>query len=262
VKFVSAVAAVLMLLAAGCAGHQTPQKVEVRNPYIEKATLLNKNGVAALQQRHPARASRLFNAALQAATLADDAHWMALSGYNLGRALAAAGDKAAAQLAYQMAIKQAEASGDSVNLMRVRLALALLGGEIADSLPVQSVADDFPIDIQLAAGQLAGLRNQQDMARHAYARVLALAGEDRAGLLYAARAHLGLAGLARQAGDMQIAQAQVTTALALLHRAGAPLLTAKALRFAAKLEKDPSRRRVLLQRAEDISRALDVSQKN
>ncbi len=260
-KRISAVAAVLMLLLAGCAGHHAPQKAELRNPYIEKATLLNKNGVAALQQRHPVRASRLFSAALQAATLADDAHAMALSGYNLGRALAAAGDKAAAQLAYRMAIKQAEASGDSVNLMRVRLALALLSGEFGDYVPVQSVADDFPIDIQLAAGQLAALRNQQDMARHAYARVLALAGEDRAGLLYAVRAHLGLAGLAQQTADEKMVRAQVTTALSLLHRAGAPLLTAKALRFAAGLEKDLSRRRALLQRAEGIARALKESQK-
>ncbi|MDQ6986995.1 MAG: hypothetical protein Q9M25_04235 [Mariprofundaceae bacterium] len=260
-RFISAVVAILLLLATGCAGHHAPQKAEVRNPYIEKAELLNKNGVFALRQRHPARASRLFSAALQAATLADDAHWMALSGYNLGRAQAAAGDKAAAQLAYQMAIKQAEASADPVNLMRARLALALLGGEFGDGVALQSVAADFPIDIHLAAGQLAALRDRQDMAQHAYARVLALAGEDRAGLLYAARARLGLAGLARKSGDIYLAQSEVRTVLSLLHRAGAPLLTATALRFAAGLEKDSPRRRVLLQRAEDISRVLNETRK-
>jgi len=261
VRCISAVAAIILLLATGCAGHQTPQKAEVRNPYVEKAELLNKNGVFALQQQHPARASKLFSSALQAATLADDAHWMALSGYNLGRAQAAAGDKAAAQRAYQTAIKQAEASGDSVNLMRVRLALALLDGKFGDGVALQAVADTFPIDIHLAAGQLAALQDRQDVARHAYARVLALAGADRAGLLYAARAHLGLAGLARKSGDIFLAQNEVTTALGLLHRAGAPLLTAKALRFAAGLEKDSLRRRELLQRARDISRALNEARK-
>ncbi|MDX8391579.1 MAG: hypothetical protein R8K53_03300 [Mariprofundaceae bacterium] len=251
----------LMLFMAGCAGHHAVQQEAAHNPYVEKAEQLNKNGVAALQKSHPAKAGRLFAAARQAATLADDASWIALSGYNMGRAYAAEGDNAAAETAYQKAMQAATAAGDGINLMRIRLALALLGSDVGDKLAVQFVADDFPIDVHLAAGQLAVMQDRQDIAQHAYARVLALAGEDRAGLLYSARAHLGLADLARASDDVQMARAEGRLALALLHRAGAPELTAQALRFIAGLEKDLPRRRALLQRSENISHLLKADRK-
>ncbi len=252
----------MMILLTGCAGHHVSQGVQVNNPHIEKARRLNRSGVVMLGQQHPVRASSFFGEAIKAATLADNAHWVALSWYNLGRARATENDKNTendkdgARHAYQKAMAVAEAAGDAVNVMRARLALALLDDDVQDMDGLMAVDKTFPVDVQLAAGQLAAEYDLTIVSEQAFERVLVLSGKDRAGLLYAARAHLGLAGLA-MATDAVVAARQTKSALVLLHKIGAPRLMKQALQLAAKLEPDAQKKQSLMQRVDDISYAME-----
>jgi len=256
VNIVFRVLIVALLLMTGCAGHHVQQDVRIRNPYIEKAMRLNNTGVMMLAKQHPVRADRMFGEAVKAAALADNAHWMALSWYNFGRAQATLNDKDGARQAYIKAAQLAANVGDTVNSMRARLALALLGGGMPDVQVLVVIDKAFPIDVQLAAGQLAAKYRLRNNSRQAFERVLLLAGQDRAGLLYAARAQLGLAGLDIAADDAVAAAKQTKNALALLHQAGAPELLKQALQLAASLEPDVQKKQQLIQRVDNISHAM------
>lgn len=249
-------AVVCMMLLSACAPRHAPEQPRVDNPWQMKAESLARSGVAAMDRERWGLARSMFERSLQAATLAGDRQLMALDWYNLGRAKAAGGDVDAARRAYERAAEQAGESGDAVNEMRASLALALLqSGDIPNPGGMPEVPAAYPIDIHLAAARLAALRGRADAARRAYAQVLGKAGKDRTGLLYAARAHLGLAEL-EAGGD---AWPHLNAAMALLRRAGQPHLMLRALHLAASLETDAERRRAWEQRQEMLRKALDAS---
>ena len=244
-------AAGLLFIAAGCAAHHADPVENMRNPLLEKAERLNAAGVGALQQHRFARAAALFRQAAHAATLADNAHWLSLSWYNAGRALEADGDISAARNAYRQAMRLS--GDDAVNRMRARLALS------ADGDAPLIVPDAFPADVHLAAGERALRHGRDEAAQHAFVRVLKKAGKGRRGLIYAARAHLGLAELRLKSDEKGAADRHVHQALDLLHRAGAPALTAHALRLAARLAGSAGERQRLNARARRIMRAMQAA---
>ena len=257
---------ILLLMTACAAKHELPQ-TQVTNPYQARAEGLARAGVHALDREQWNRAKMLFEKSLQAATLADDQRLMSLAWYNLGRAQVVRGDAKAARTAFQQAIRQADAIQERVSMKRAGLALALLDEQDssqAKGLPsadLLRVPDAFPIDVHLAAARLAEIRHQFELAQHAYGRVLEMAGQDRSGLTYAARAHLGLVGLARSqaAPDGVVkdsAWMHLNQAISLLRRAGGPRLMLQGLNMAAEMEADPIRRQQWQQRAAAVQQAL------
>jgi len=257
---------ILLLMTACAAKHELPQ-TQVTNPYQTRAEGLARAGVHALDREQWVRAQMLFEKSLQAATLADDQRLMSLALYNLGRAQAVRGDAKAARTAFQQAIQQADVIQDRVSMKRAGLALALLD-ERDLSVPKNSgngellrVPDSFPIDVHLAAARLAEIRHQSELAQHAYGRVLEMAGQDRSGLIYAARAHLGLVELARsEAGPGEAVKGSawkhLNQAISLLRHAGGPRLMLQALNLAAEMESEPVRRQQWQQRAAAVRQAL------
>lgn len=256
----------LLLMTACVAKHELPQ-TQVTNPYQARAEGLARAGVDALDREQWNRAQTLFEKSLQAATLADDQRLMSLAWYNLGRTQAVRGDAKAARTAFQQAILQADAIHDVVSMKRAALALALLDerGAFQDkelaSADLLRVPDSFPIDIHLAAARLAEIRHQSELAQHAYERVLEMAGQDRSGLTYAARAHLGLVALARSetapdGGVKDSAWKHLNQAIGILRRVGGPRLMLQALNLAAEMETDPTRRQQWQQRATAVQQAL------
>ncbi|MDQ6965575.1 MAG: hypothetical protein Q9M23_01475, partial [Mariprofundaceae bacterium] len=247
--------------------------VQVNNPWQKKAESLTRSGLGAMDKGQWSVAGMMFERSLQAATLASDDQLIALGWYNLGRARASAGNLALARRAYLQAVRQADSTDDAVNSRRAGLAIAMLnqalpGGKnqpFADAL--LDVPATFPIDIHLAAARLAMLRGQAGMARESYARVLGMAGKDRSGLLYAARAHLGLAELEyqtffRQANSQRenaAAWQNLNKAMDLLSRAGQPRLMLQVVNLAVALETDADRRLAWQQRAEALRRALHTA---
>jgi len=259
----------LLLLVTACAVHKEVQSSPaVTNPYQARAEALARSGVDALGRGKWSAAQMLFGKSLQAATLADDERMISLAWYNLGRARAGGGDASGARSAYQQSMRQAGKAHDRVSFRRAGLALALMDqARTSDSsgqekVPVEDlldVPDSFPVDIHLAAARLAWLRGKPELARQAYGRVLVMAGPDRSGLIYAARAHLGLARLSSgETGPDSAAAAHrhLDRAFELVHRAGEPQLMLQALNLAADMEADPARRQQWLQRAEALRRAL------
>lgn len=248
----------LLALLPACATRQAAQP-EVNNPWKSRAESLARSGVAAMGRGRMHSAEQFFQRSLQAATLAGDRQLVALDWYNIGRARAASGDAQGARAAFSEALAQARSSGDAVNMQRAGLALAMLdassAGTAGDDALLQ-VPENFPVDVQLAAARLAVLHGKPELARHAFERVLALAGPERSGLLYAARARLGLARLAHASGDPTAAAAQLNSAIALLRRAGDPPLLRQAMLLAAQLAPDAALRALWKQRADDIGRAL------
>jgi tetratricopeptide (TPR) repeat protein len=262
---------VLLLMTSCAARHESPQ-VQATNPYQVRAEGLARSGVDALGREQWERAQMLFEKSLQAATLADNQRLMSLAWYNLGRARAAGGDINQARQAFIQAIRQADEAQDAVSRQRAGLALALLDGPASPagnepaSIDLLRVPDAFPVDVHLAAARLAYLKHQPELARHAYGRVLEKAGQDRSGLTYAARAHLGLTQLVREqaakdgAGD-DAAWKHLNQALDLLRRSGEPRLMLKALYLAAEMEANPVRRQQWLQRAKAVQQALQKTHK-
>ena len=256
----------VLLLMVACVKHHEPMPEQVTNPYQARAEGLARSGVAALGREQWKTARMMFAKSLQAATLADDGRMIALAWYNLGRARAGGGDVQGARLAYQQSRQQAEKAQDAVNQQRAALALALLehgmpsdgkGGGQEDALLV--VPASFPVDVHLAAARLAWLRGKFELARKAYSQVLAMAGPDRYGRIYAARAHLGLARLMAAESGQDAATAahrHLDQAIKLIHRAGEPRLMLQALQLAADMETDPALRQLWQQRAAAVRKAL------
>jgi len=279
-KALRATGLIVLLLLAACAHRSEAPSVQVNNPWQKKAESLARSGLGAMDRGQWSVAGMMFERSLQAATLASDDQLIALGWYNLGRARASAGNIASARHAYLQAVRQADAAGDAVNSRRAGLALAMLnqampGGENQPHVDaLLDVPAAFPVDIHLAAARLAMLRGQAGAAREFYARVLGMAGKDRAGLLYAARAHLGLAELESQAVSRQTVAPQAVSrqtdsqsgnaaawlhlnrAMDLLGRAGQPRLMLQAVNLAADLETDTRSRLAWQQRAEALRSAL------
>jgi len=271
---------IVLLLLAACAHRNEAPDVQVNNPWQKKAESLARSGLGAMDRGQWSVAGMMFERSLQAATLASDDQLIALGWYNLGRARASAGNTDSARHAYLQAFRQADAAGDAVNSRRAGLAIAMLnqttheGENQPDTDVLLDIPVTFPVDIHLAAARLAMLRGQKAAARESYARVLAMAGKDRSSLLYAARAHLGLAELEYQAVSRQAVSSQAVArqsdpqpenaaawlhlnkAMDLLSRAGQPRLMLQAVNLAANLETDAGRRLAWQQRAEALRSAL------
>jgi len=275
----------LMLLLSACAGHHAVPPEAVQNPYQLKAESMARAGVSAMGRGQSARAVTLFEKSLKAATLADHAPLISLAWYNLGRARSAAGDASGAVNAFRQAAGKAAKAGDAVGRKRADLALALLEtdpalrgvaatGESSDL--ILRVHDDDPVDVHLAVARLAVAKSvaqpgrtvmYADIASHAYMRVLEKAGTDRAGLIYAARAHLGLARMGSQSGGKSSGDSasqagpagHLSQAMALIHRAGEPGLMLEALSLAADTETDPQKQEAWLKQANELRQALKPS---
>jgi len=259
--------ALFLLLLSACVGRHEPQQAEVTNPYQVRAEGLARSGVDALGREQWKRAHMLFEKSLQAATLADDQRLISLAWYNLGRARGAGGNAEEARAAFLQAMRQADEAQDAISRQRAGLALALLdehdpaAGKVPAGADLLRVPDSFPVDVHLAAARLAYLKHQPELARHAYGRVLEMAGQDRSGLTYAARAHLGLSELARDQAALDgssedAAWKHLNQALDFLHRSGEPRLMLKALNLAADFETNPARRQQWLQRGKAVQQAL------
>lgn len=251
---------ILMLLTA-CAAHRETVLESIPNPWQSKAEDLTRAGVNALGRGQVKNAQRFFEQSLQAATLADDERLMSLDWYNLGQSHVAAGNDQAARAAYRQAFRLADGVKDAVGRQRAGLALALIEddpivqdkaeeGSTDDAL--LKVPESFPVDIHLAAARLASMRHQPDVSQLAYERVLHMAGKDRSGMLYAARAHLGLAELALAHHSGVDARKHIGMALNLLHQTGEPHLMLRAMDMAANVEADTIRRQQWLERANAI----------
>jgi tetratricopeptide (TPR) repeat protein len=110
-------------------------------------------------------------------------------------------------------------------------------------------ADEYPVDVHLAAARLAQKQNRRHVAKQEYELVLKKSSKFRPGLLYRGQAHLGLAMLARAEQDKQRAIQQVKASIVLLREVGSPRLLAHALLFYGQLDADIDDRRNALQRA-------------
>ncbi len=254
-----------MILLTACAAHRETVEETTPNPWQTKAEDLTRAGVNALDRGQWKSAQILFEQSLQSATLADDQRLMSLDWYNLGQTHHAAGHDQQARTAYLRAIRLAEAAGDPVGRMRASISLALIeqGAAARNNAEDESSADSllkvpnsFPVDIHLAAARLATIRHRPRQARLAYMQVLHLSGKDRSGMLYAARAQLGLAELASADHATAKASRHIGTALKLLHRAGEPRLLLQALEMTASVETDPTLRQQWLARADTVRQAL------
>jgi len=246
--------AIIVLLVA-CGGTHYEDNEAVKNPYIKQANTLAGAGITAMQDERWDDAKHVFARALKAAQLADDSRLVAKQWYNLGAAYAAAGEHQMALRDFHQAQVIAEQAGDSAMCMRIRLARALLPGQAAwqpDMLAIK-----YPIDIHLAAARLAQKQQRYDVAKQEYHVVVNKSGKSRSGLLYRAQAHLGLAMLAREEGNMASAGQEVEASLDLFRQVGSPRLIAYALLFHGQLEIPVKDRRTSLQRALVIYQALE-----
>jgi len=175
-------------------------------------------------------------------------------------ARAAMGLRLKAEDAYNRAIRLAERHQHDVMQMRARLALILL------SLRSNMAAPDFdpdellsrkhwPDDIYLQAARIMQLQKQPEQAKNAYDTVLNLKGTGRAVLKMKAEAHMGLALLAKAAGEISAARSHADKTLVLCHRIGAARLTAHALLLKGQLSGQPD---ITGTRRDELERALDI----
>jgi tetratricopeptide (TPR) repeat protein len=258
--FVQALLVLMLTTAiASCGGgHRKP--VVVENPYTSRVQDLTNNGKIAMQQENWQAAERSFLRALQAAQLADNTSLVSQSWYNLGVARAAMGLRLEAEDAYSRAIRLAGRHKHDVMRMRARLALTLL------NLRSNTLASDFsldellsrkhwPADIYLQAARIMQLQQQPAQAKNAYDVVLNLKGKGRTVLKMKAEAHMGLALLAKSAGEIVEAKNHADITLALCHRIGAARLTAHALLLKGQL---PGESGINDTRRDELERALDI----
>lgn len=252
-------ALMLVTAMASCGGgHRKP--VEVENPYASRAQDFINNGKMAMQQEQWQAAEGSFSRALLAAQLADDTSLVSQSWYNIGVARAAMGLQLKAKDAYNRAIRLAERHKLDVMHMRARLALMLL------SLRSNMLAADFmldellsskhwPADIYLQAARIMQLKKQPEQAKNAYNTVLNFKGKGRTILKMKAEAHMGLALLAKSAGEIGEAQSHADKTLVLCHRIGAARLTAHALLLKGQMPGEPG---INDTRRDELERALDI----
>lgn len=252
-------ALLLVTVMASCGGgHRKP--VVVENPYTSQAQDFINNGKIAMQQERWQAAEGSFSRALLAAQLADDTSLVSQSWYNIGAARAAMGLQLQAEDAYNRTIRLAERRKHDVMQMRARLALILL--RLRSNMP----APDFmlnalhsrkhwPADVYLQAARIMQLQKQPEQAKNAYGVVLNIKGESGTILKMKAEAHMGLALLAKAAGNIVEAHSQAEKTLELCHRIGAARLTAHALLLKGQLPGEPG---INDRRRDELERALDI----
>jgi tetratricopeptide (TPR) repeat protein len=254
--------ALLLLLAvamASCSGgHRKPAVVE--NPYASRAQDFINNGKFAMQQERWQVAELSFSRALLAAQLADNTALVSQSWYNMGMVRAAMGLQLKAEDAYNKAIRLSGRYRHEVMQMRARLALTLLrlraNKPVSDSMPDDLFSrKNWTADIYLQAARIAQLQKQSEQAKNAYNAVLNLKGKGKAALKMKAEAHMGLALLAKSAGETDEAHLHVDETLALCRRIGAARLTAHALLLKGQL---PGGSGTYDIRRDQLERALDI----
>jgi tetratricopeptide (TPR) repeat protein len=244
---------------ASCGGgHSKP--VTAENPYASRAQDFINNGKIAMQQERWQLAERSFSRALLAAQLADNTALVSQSWYNMGVARAAMGLRLKAEDAYNTAIRLAGRYKHDVMQMRARLALTLL--KLRSKTPVPDFMPDglfgrknWPADIYLQAARIAQLQKRPEQAKNAYNAVLNVKGKGKAALKMKAEAHMGLALLAKSAGEIDEAHRQADKTLALCRRIGAARLTAHALLLKGQL---PGESVAYDMRRDQLERALDI----
>jgi len=244
------------LLAACGGGPRNSSDAAVQNPYVKRAKTLNEAGMSAMQRDRWDYAKNVFKRALKAAQLTDDPRLVAKEWYNLGTAHSAAGQYQEALHDYNEAQAIATQANDSVAAIRARLAQTLLPGQVGKWQPDVLVAK-YPADVHLMAARLAQKQKRQDVAKQEYRLALKKSGKSRLGFLYRAKAHLGLAILAREEQDIANAKREVEESLGLLRQVGSPRLIAYALLFYGKLEIPANDRRQSLGRALVIYQTLE-----
>ncbi len=248
------IAAVLVLLATGCAARQAVKET-VENPYARQARVLTDAGLEAMRRERWDYAAGMFARALKAARLTADVRLAARAWYNLGAAHAAMGNNGEAAGDFRQARELALEVGDAAHALRSRLALALLPG--ADDWRAGKLPAGLPADVHLAAGRLAERHGDMDTAIEEYARALHQAGRARAGLRYRGEARLGLARLALAAGRGRQASRHARAAIGLFQKVGAPRLIAHALLLDARASVEPTHSLRQARRAWLIYQALE-----
>lgn len=249
----------LTIVMTSCGGgHRKP--VAIENPYASRAQDFINNGKIAMQQERWQAAEQSFSRALMAAQLADNTPLISQSWYNMGVARAAMRHKLKAEDAYNKAIGLARQHKYDMMEMRARLALTLL--RIRSNAPVSDFSlgelfsrETWPADIYLQAARIAQLQKQPEQAKDAYNAVLSIKGESKAAQKMQAEAHMGLALLAKDAGEIVEANDQADKTLTLCRRIGAARLTAHALLLKGQLPGDPGTDD---SRRDQLMRALDI----
>lgn len=256
-------ALLLSLFAASCAGSSTSKPEPIGNPYAERARVFINGGMLALQEERWLLAEREFSQALLSAQLADDLSLIGQCWYNLGSVRVALDQRLEAETAFRRAWELARQQADPLLGTRARLALTMIklrAGEQADATDLeQLLSSSWPTDIYLQAARIAQLQQQPELAKKAYEEALKGRGKTRSALKMRAEAHMGLALLARSAGEMNEAHRQADQALVICHDIGAARLTAHALLLKGQLLPlgAGDERKSQLERALDIYSALN-----
>jgi len=252
----------LSLFITSCASGSGSKPAPVGNPYAERARDFINGGMVAMQDERWVLAEREFSQALLSAQLADDLRLIGQCWYNLGSVRAALGQRQEAETAFQRAMELAEQQADPLLGMRARLAIVLMkrraGEQAADADVGHILGSNWPTDIYLQAARIAQLQQQPELAKRAYDEALQGKGETRSALKMRAEAHMGLALLARAAGETEEAHRQTDRALSICHEIGTARLTAHALLLKGQLPPPATgdNRQSQLERALDIYSAL------
>ncbi|MDX8402624.1 MAG: hypothetical protein R8K47_08335 [Mariprofundaceae bacterium] len=245
------------LTLAGCGGGKA---AHVENPYVQRGHDFFADGLEAMRRERWVAAERAFSRALLAAQLADDPAMVRRAWYDLGMARRAAGHRQEAAEALARAAVLARRQGDATMAMRARLALALLpgsgAGEGRASLLTDIERGSWPPDIELMAARWLQRGGVMDRARQHYLNARRRAGKDATGLRMKAQSSLGLALLAREAGDGREALRETARALEWCRQVGAPRVTAHALLLRGELSERRQDRIDALERALAIYDAL------
>lgn len=246
----------MVLLASACS--TASQKEVVDNPYSDRMRELSRTGADAMQRERWQVAERLFDRALQAAQLANDPDLIGQAWYNLGVLHAAAGDTEKSEQTLMRAASIAERNSQQVTLLRARIALALLHQrEGRQAWQPEELGPSMPLDLHLSLARLAQLQERYEVSRKEYDYVLGKYGDDRDTLMYKINAHMGLALLLKELGDINAAETEIAEVLKMSRDIGAPRQAAHAHLLSAKLSKDEALKQENLQDALAIYEALD-----
>ncbi len=237
----------VVVMLSACGGSNKPKIV---NPYTEVARSHATEGVIAMQRERWVFAETLFERSLAAAQLADEPELIINAWYNLGTTRAAMGKRKEAQEAFSQVISMASLHGFPVVQKRAEIGIALLQAAAGEpAMQPDVLSSSLPADLHLAVARLAQYQGRSDVAKEEYRLVLRQAANSRGGMQFKAKAHLGLAMLARAAGDAQKEAVELEDALALCRKAGAPRIAAHALLMKADVLEDDAKRHDALLRA-------------
>ncbi|HXH71803.1 MAG TPA: hypothetical protein VNI58_03200 [Mariprofundaceae bacterium] len=237
-----------LLVLGGCGGKHVKR---VENLYAVKAVEFNRDGVEAMRYERWSAAERAFSRSLKAAQLADESEMVVHAWYNLASVRAAQGEQSA-EAAYAQAMELADRYNMPDMKMRARLSLALWQLGRGQTVQPVDVSGRWPVDVYLMGGRLAQKLQDRSAAQSAYQQAARSAGRDAAGLKMQAEAHMGLALLARDAGDVGGIRVETAKALELCRQVGAPRLTANLLLLRASVPE------VAAERGDEVERAYSI----